>query len=138
LAAIFIAPVVDDDFSRAIRKDAARSIVVPQDLPAARAAIEALELDVLFYQDIGMEPFGYFLAFSRLAPVQCVSFGHPDTTGIPTMDYFVSNDRYEPGDAQEHYSERLFLLHSLPTLAYYEPPERGSVRRTRADFGFAQ
>jgi predicted O-linked N-acetylglucosamine transferase (SPINDLY family) len=135
--AIFIAPTVDDAFSRAIRAQADRSIDLPPDLGAAREALARERLDVLFYQDIGMEPFGYFLAFSRLAPVQCVSFGHPDTTGIPAMDYFVSNDRYEPDGAERHYSERLFLLHGLPTLAYYEPPERGDARCARADFGLA-
>jgi predicted O-linked N-acetylglucosamine transferase (SPINDLY family) len=46
--AIFIEPFVDDELARAMRADAARSLVVPQDLPAARAAIAALELDVLF------------------------------------------------------------------------------------------
>ena len=69
-----------------------------------------------------MEPFSYLLAFARLAKVQCVSFGHPDTTGIPAMDYYVSNDLYEPPGAFGHYSERLFQLHDLPTLAYYYPP----------------
>jgi hypothetical protein len=47
---------------------------------------------ILFFQDIGMEHMSYFPAFARLAHVQCVSFGHPDTTGIPNVDYFVSND----------------------------------------------
>ncbi len=110
VTAIFVAPTVDDDYSRVIRAHAERSLVVPQDLAEARRLIGALELDVLFYQDIGMEPFTYFLAYSRLAPVQCVSFGHPDTTGIPAMDYFVSNDLYEGPEAAGHYSERLFLL----------------------------
>ena len=135
VTAIFVAPVIDDEYSRAIRHHAARSVVVPQQLDAARAAIEALELDVLFYQDIGMEPFTGFLAHSRLAPVQCVSFGHPDTTGIPTIDWFVSNDRYEPPDAASHYSESLYLLRGLGTLAYYHRPALTRRRKSRADFG---
>jgi predicted O-linked N-acetylglucosamine transferase (SPINDLY family) len=137
VTAISIAPAVDDAFSRFIRARAERCIDVPRDLAAARALIESARLDVLFYQDIGMEPFSYFLAFSRLAPVQCVSFGHPDTTGIPAIDYFVSNNRYETPEAGSHYSERLFLLRNLPTLAYYDRPERGAARRTRSDFGLA-
>src|SRR5208337_1279441 len=92
------------------------------DFYRAREQIAALALDILFYQDIGMEPTSFFLAFARLAPVQCVSFGHPNTTGIPNMDYFVSNDLFEPPDAPSHYSERLILLHDLPTLAYYYKP----------------
>ena len=137
VTAIFIEPCTDDSLSREIRAHADRCIVVPQQLEHARDAIAAARLDVLFYQDIGMEPFSYFLAFSRLAPVQCVSFGHPDTTGIPAMDYFISNDRYEGPEAGGDYTERLFLLRALPTLAYYEPPERNALPRARADFGLA-
>ena len=137
VTAIFVAPVIDDDYSRFIRQHAERSVVVPEDLAAARSLIEALELDVLFYQDIGMEPFSYFLAFSRLARVQCVSFGHPDTTGIPTIDYFVSNDLYETPAAQAHYSENLFLLHDLGSLACYYRPPVPQPGKPRAAFGLA-
>lgn len=137
VTAIFIAPVADDDFSRFIRAHAEHSLVVPQELAAARRMIEAQQLDILFYQDIGMEPFSYFLAFSRLAPVQCVSFGHPDTTGIPAIDYFVSNDLYETPASQHHYSERLFLLHNLASLACYTRPELPAQPKSRADFGFS-
>ncbi|MGN7611335.1 O-linked N-acetylglucosamine transferase family protein, partial [Magnetococcales bacterium HHB-1] len=62
--------------------------------------------------------------FSRLAPVQCMTFGHPDTSGIPNMDYFISSDLQEIPSAQNHYSERLVLLSSeLP--CYYFPPGPG-------------
>jgi protein O-GlcNAc transferase len=135
VTAIFIPPLVDDEFSRAIRHDAEHTLVVAPDLFRARAQIAALQLDVLFYQDLGMEPFGYFLSFARLAPVQCVSFGHPDTTGVPTIDWFVSNDLYEPGDAQSGYSERLFMLHNLGSLACYTRPALPAVPKTRAQFG---
>lgn len=137
VTAIFVEPVIDDDYSRFIRQHAERSLVVPDDLAEARRLIEALELDVLFYQDIGMEPFTRFLAFSRLAPVQCVSFGHPDTTGIPSMDYFVSSDLYELPVAQTHYSEDLFLLRDLGSLAYYYRPLVPQPLKTRAAFGLA-
>ncbi|HEY2396144.1 MAG TPA: hypothetical protein VGH81_09240 [Rudaea sp.] len=136
VTAIFIPPLVDDEFSRAIRHDAEHTLVVAPDLRQAREEIAALQLDVLFFQDIGMEPFGYFLSFARLAPVQCVSFGHPDTTGVPTIDYFVSNDLYEPADAQSAYSERLFMLHNLGSLAFYTRPVLPAAPKTRAAFGF--
>ncbi len=134
LTAIFVAPIVDDEFSRAIRRDADHTLVVPRDLEQAREQIAALQLDVLFYQDIGMEPFTYFLSFARLAPVQCVSFGHPDTTGVDTIDYFVSNDLYEPPGAADHYSESLFTLHDLGSLAWYTRPVLPAVPKSRAAF----
>ena len=134
VTAIFLAPVVDDEFSRAIRGDAEHVLVVPRDLQQARERIAALQLDVLFYQDIGMEPFGYFLSFARLARVQCVSFGHPDTTGVPNIDWFVTNDLYEPADGASHYSESLFTLQGLGSLAYYYKPARPTPK-PRTAFG---
>ncbi len=67
-------------------------------------------LDLVYYTDIGMEPLTYFLAFARLAPVQCVTWGHPQTTGIPTVDHFVSSELCEPPDGDSHYSEPLVRL----------------------------
>jgi predicted O-linked N-acetylglucosamine transferase (SPINDLY family) len=133
--AIFAAPVVDDDVSRAIRRDAEHTLVVPRDLRRAQELIAARQLDILFYQDIGMEPFTYFLSHARLAPVQCVSFGHPDTTGVASVDYFISNDLYEPPQAQSHYSETLFLVRNLGTLAYYYRPALRQPPKPRAAFG---
>ena len=134
---LFVPPLRDDETSRFIRAHSDRFVVLPGSLDAARREIAGLQLDVLFYQDIGMEPFTYFLAFSRLAPVQCVSFGHPDTTGIPTVDYFVSNDLFEPDGAEQHYSERLFLLRDLGTLAYYHRPP-APAGKGRAAFGLPE
>lgn len=80
----------------------------------ARRAIAEKQLDILVYPEIGMDPFTYLLAFSRLGRVQCVLQGHSVTTGIPAMDYFVSSALIEPEDGQEQYSERLALLRTLP------------------------
>lgn len=133
--ALFVPPFVDDHFSRSIRDSANQHLVLPNTLEAARKKISELELDVLFYQDIGMDAFTYFLAFSRLAPVQCVSFGHPDTTGIPNMDYWVSNENFETEGASEHYSEQLFLLRNLGTLAYYYRPTLKQPAKGRGELG---
>jgi predicted O-linked N-acetylglucosamine transferase (SPINDLY family) len=123
VCALFIAPLVDDEVSRAIHASADRAALLPRNLARAREMIAAQELDVLFYQDIGLDPFTTLLAHARLAPVQCVSFGHPDTTGIPTMDAFVSSDLFEPPGAQADYTEALVQLHDLGTLAYYQRPQ---------------
>lgn len=106
------------------------------DLQAARESIARLSLDILFYQDIGMEPLSYFLAFARLAPIQITSFGHPDTTGIPNMDYFISSENYELAGAQEHYSERLVTLPDAGTLSYYYRPPKPAAPRSKESFGF--
>ena len=106
--AIRIPPFRADAIAAAIDAASERVVTLPASLASMREAIAALELDVLFYQDIGMEPMSYFLAHARLAPVQCTSFGHPDTTGIDTIDAFVSGERIEPADdPARDYSERL-------------------------------
>lgn len=133
--ALRITPSRNDESTARIRRGADRTLDLDADFFRARDQIAGLELDILFFQDIGMETTSYFLAFARLAPVQCVSFGHPNTTGIPTMDYFISNDLFEPQDGAEHYSERLVQLRNLPTLAYYYKPQVPSSRATRESFG---
>lgn len=122
-----------DDMAERINSAADKVVRFPRDLAVAREQIAGEELDILFYTDIGMAPLTYFLAFARLAPVQCVTWGHPVTTGIPNMDYFVSSVDLEPPDAEDHYSERLIRLKRLSV--YYYRPEVPEPRPTRAQFG---
>jgi predicted O-linked N-acetylglucosamine transferase (SPINDLY family) len=138
VVALRVLPSRDDAATARIRAAADRTLDLDPDVERARAQIAALELDILFYQDIGMEPTSYFLAFARLAPVQCVSFGHPNTTGIPNIDYFISNDLFETSLSHAHYSERLVLLRNLPTLAYYYKPALPLIPPARAAFGLPE
>lgn len=102
-------------------------------LAEAREQLALLKLDVLVYLDIGMDAFTYFLAFSRLARVQCVAGGHPVTTGIAAMDYFVSSKLAETADADSHYSEKLVRL---PFGMFYFPrPTVPDVFKDRAELG---
>ncbi len=110
----------DDPLWRSMADDADKAVILPMDLAAARQRIAQEKPDLLVYTDIGMEPMTYFLAFARLAPVQVVLGGHPDTIGIPTLDRYISSDLQEPTDAEDHYSERLVRLPGAPT--YYERP----------------
>jgi predicted O-linked N-acetylglucosamine transferase (SPINDLY family) len=112
---LFRLPGPDDDLARFIDQSANAVIRLPADVAAARRQIADHQLDVLFYTDIGMDPVTYFLAFARLAPVQCTTLGHPVTTGIPTLDYFISGADLEPTDVDGHYTEKLVRLGSFPT-----------------------
>jgi predicted O-linked N-acetylglucosamine transferase (SPINDLY family) len=95
------------------------------------------ELDALYYPDIGMDPFTYFLAFARLARVQFTTLGHPVTTGIPNMDYFLSSRHSEPPDSQRYYHERLVELESLPAHFYRPPPPSSFDIRAHLGLGGA-
>jgi protein O-GlcNAc transferase len=72
-------------------------------------AILEREIDVMVYPEIGMDPMTAKLAALRLAPVQVAGWGHPETSGLPTIDYYVSAAAFEPPDAQSYYTETLIL-----------------------------
>ena len=85
------------------------------DLAAWIARLQAADLDVLVFPDIGMHPITQALGGLRFAPVQCVLWGHPVTPGLPSIDYFLSSDAMEAEGAQAHYNERLVRLPNLGT-----------------------
>ncbi len=81
--------------------------------------IRRRELDALIFPEVGMDPATLALAHLRLAPRQYAAWGHPETSGLPTMDYFLSAQALEPPAADEHYSEKLIRLPNLGV--YYRP-----------------
>ena len=91
------------------------------DMETLASAIHEQGFDVLIYPGIGMDTVTLKLAALRLAPVQCASWGHPVTTGMPTVDYFISSDLMEPPTGDEHYTEKLVRLPNLSI--WYEPAE---------------
>jgi predicted O-linked N-acetylglucosamine transferase (SPINDLY family) len=93
-------------------------------------AILDAQPDVLIYPEIGMDPMTARLASLRLAPVQVAAWGHPETTGLPTIDYYLSGEVLEPTGAQAHYSERLV---ALPHLGCFVQPSK--VETVAPDFG---
>src|SRR5229473_5290768 len=88
---------------------------------------------VLIYPELGMDPRCAQLAAQRLAPVQCASWGHPETSGFPTIDYFLGSELMEPADAQDHYTEHLVRLPNLSI--YYEPADAEPAVVDRVELG---
>ncbi|HEX7637018.1 MAG TPA: hypothetical protein VF457_01365 [Burkholderiaceae bacterium] len=76
-------------------------------------AIRAARPDVLLYPELGIDALTPRLAALRLAPVQAASWGHPETTGLPTIDHYLSAERLEGEGADAHYRERLVRLPGL-------------------------
>ena len=95
------------------RLRADRFVEAVGDMPQWVEAIRALNPDVLIYPEIGMDAMTTRLACLRLAPVQAASWGHPETSGLSTIDYYISAAAMEPPNAQDHYSERLVMLPGL-------------------------
>lgn len=125
-----------DAIASEIASSADRAITLPRDLQAARRAIAAAGLHVVYYPDIGMDPMTYFLAYARLAPLQVASWGHPDTTGLSSIDFFLSADTMEPREADQHYTERLARL-AGPTVCVSRP-QAPARRKTRAELGLPE
>jgi predicted O-linked N-acetylglucosamine transferase (SPINDLY family) len=57
--------------------------------------------------------------------MQIASWGHPETTGLPTMDLYISAAAIEPPAAADNYSEHLV---TLPNLGVYVEPLAPEVR----------
>jgi protein O-GlcNAc transferase len=99
----------------------------------ARQLLEDLKLDMIIYTDIGMDSLSYFLASTRLAAVQCSVPGHPVTTGISNVDYYISGAENEPADAQEQYSEKLILVNQ--NYAKFPRPPEPDILATPEELG---
>ena len=102
----------------------------PPSLPHNLEAIRDWQPDILFYLDIGQEALLYTLAHLRLAPIQCVSAGIPMSTGIPTIDYYLSSRFFERPDAQQYYSETLVQLEH--PMVCMRPPELNQPLKPRS------
>ena len=111
----------------------ARFVQGPLPVEGWRRAILDDAPHVLIYPEVGMDPVAVQLAAQRLAPVQCNAWGHPETSGFPTLDFFLSSELMEPDDGQNHYTERLVRLPNLSI--FYAPPDRQPVAVTRAELG---
>lgn len=105
----------------------------PRSLDSWRAAIAEDAPHVLLLPEIGMDKVSAQLAAMRLASVQCTSWGHPVTSGFPTIDYFLSSDLMEPPEADALYSEKLVRLPNLSI--YYDPIDGAPARIDRAELG---
>lgn len=126
-------PGRNDAVAQSMTASADEAVTLSTRLPVAQQQVAECELDILFYTDIGMDALTYYLAHARLAPVQCVTWGHPLTTGISTLDYFISSDDLEPVGAEAQYTEALVRLPHLANY-YYRPDAPASSSRTTWGF----
>lgn len=117
----------------------AKHIILPRDLKKIRDQLTKEKIDILVYCEIGMDATSNFMSFMKLAKIQCNTWGHSDTSGIDSIDYYFSSKLYElPYEqAQTHYSEKLILQNSLCT-SYVNPCSRHDIStfKSRFHFGF--
>jgi len=108
------------NIKRTIDSSAIKSLRLPKNFNDKILAISNEKLDIIFYPDIGMSSDLYYLTFLRLAKYQINSWGHPETSGNSTIDYFISSKVCETPEAQKFYSEKLINFNNFTT--FYEVP----------------
>jgi len=115
-----------DSLTESFQAQADHFVELAANYEQAVQQIAAAQLDLMIYPDIGMDSFTYLLACQRLAPCQVVLPGHPITTGMKQIDFFISGETLETPQAQDYYTEQLVTLPGLPDYARPEPPAPAS------------
>ncbi|MEP3390175.1 MAG: tetratricopeptide repeat protein, partial [Reichenbachiella sp.] len=120
----------------AIENPAIKLLSLPKSLGQGVHLLSSLNFDLLYYWEVGTDAYNYFIPYFKPARVQVTSWGWPTTSGIPTMDYFISAHGLDQESDQKNYSEQLVLFKKLP--AYYFSPEVPELNLTRTDFGIKE
>jgi predicted O-linked N-acetylglucosamine transferase (SPINDLY family) len=116
-----------------------RFIPLPLQIEAAMQTLVTTECDVLYHWEVSSDDANYLLPFAQAAPVQCTSWGTQVTSGVKEVNYYLSSRWIESDAADQHYTEKLWRLESLPTWqrrvaaplptdkAYFNWPERQHI-----------
>jgi protein O-GlcNAc transferase len=94
------------------------------------------ELDILVFLEIGQVPQTIQVASLRLALVQCNSWGHPITSGLPNIDYYLSSELFEEEESDRYYTEKLVRLPKIGVS--YPMTEIPKQVLTRSDYGLTE
>ncbi|KAJ0408420.1 hypothetical protein ATCC90586_009195 [Pythium insidiosum] len=106
-------------FTEQVEQIAEHVHLLPVNINIALEEVQSVNLDVLIYPELGMDKTTYFLALHRLAPLQAAWWGNPDTTGLSTIDYFITSEHEHP-DHAAHYSEEVYQMQGMGI--YHEIP----------------
>jgi predicted O-linked N-acetylglucosamine transferase (SPINDLY family) len=131
---VVCAPSGTKQFDTALNGASVEILPMEATLSETVARVRAAQFDLTYFWEVGTDSLSYFLPFFRLARVQCTSWGWPVTSGIGTMDCFLSSALIEPQGGDAHYSERLVKLKHIPN--YYSRPLFSAPKADRERFGF--
>jgi predicted O-linked N-acetylglucosamine transferase (SPINDLY family) len=142
ISMFYLGDVVDAQ-TDALREASDHFLHGERNLDFWRQSLAERDLDVLLHVDIGMHPMAQALAPHRFAAYQCALWGHPVTTGLSTIDAFLSSDAMEADDGARNYTETLLRLPGLgctfeaPSLEPVVPPSIADGK-DRIEFLFVQ
>lgn len=146
---VYVGPSNGSIIDERITKAATKTTVITHMLENNVNAILADNLHALVYLDPMQDLLTYIMATFRLAPHQISTWGHPGTTGISTIDSYVSSVFFDA--RPEYYTENLVTFkslsifyrhinelirpHSFPTFDLAPYLQKFSIVRARSLFG---
>ncbi len=111
---------LSDDLTHALAERAQQVHILSGSLEEMASEVADSQCDLLIYPELGMDRRLLPLAALRLAPRQACAWGHPVTTGLPTIDAWFTCADMEPTGAADFYTETLLPLPGLGT-DYHRP-----------------
>ena len=117
-----------ESFINAEKNNIIKNYILPKKFKDKQKIISEQGLDILFYPEIGLSLDLYYLSFIRLAKYQITSWGHPETTGNNTIDYFLTSKLIEAQGSEKNFSENLLYSNYLP-MYYYIPIIKNELKK---------
>jgi len=108
------------EFKEKEKEGILKNEILPIKLSEKIDVIKKFKFNIIFYPDIGLSVEFYYLALMRLAKYQVTTFGHPETTGSNSIDFYLISKNCVNDNTQKHYSEKLLLMNYLP-MVYPKP-----------------
>tara|TARA_B100000780_G_C21099679_1_gene443729 strand:- start:112 stop:1788 length:1677 start_codon:yes stop_codon:yes gene_type:complete len=118
-----------EDFLEAEKTAQIKNFILPTKFEDKQKVIASENLDILFYPEIGLSLELYYLSFIKLATYQITSWGHPETTGNSTIDYFLTSKLIESQGSEKNFSEKLLYADYLP-MYYYAPEIKNKIKKS--------
>ncbi|MGL6196049.1 MAG: hypothetical protein ACRC2T_14630, partial [Thermoguttaceae bacterium] len=115
--AVIYSDAVSAKFTNVFSRQDLVHIKYPGIFEKAVDTIRESNCDAIYYWKIGADTWNYFFPMCRLSPKQFTSWGTHGTSGIDCVDSYLSWDRAEIKNAQEHYSEQLAAFGTYPLYA---------------------
>lgn len=110
-------------------------VEIPQNINEAVRLLGELQIDLLYYWEIGTDVINYMLPFFKPAAMQATSWGWPVTSGMNEVDYFISSESLEE-DGKKHFTEFVLKMKNIPV--YYYKPDLSFNPVTKLELGLPE
>ena len=107
-------PIAAKQNSKELEKQSSLTIQLHSNLEQSVRTLRDLNLNMLIYTEIFSSDVPYCLAHNRIAPIQAVLPGNLITTGLSTIDYFITSELMETKESHNLYTEKLIKLKGMP------------------------